>query len=254
MSRPRGTVDERRPGVWRLRAEGPPDPLTGQRLRATRTAYVSGKRQAQRELVKLLTEIGTRPRTGTTKAKTVADACDAWLTMFDALVAAGKKSPASAKRFHEVIDWYVLPAMGAKTLRDLTTEQINALYLCLLTKGKPVRDVTADRHGQIRAPRPLAAATVQKTHVALSLALAYAVKLGWLDIESRGEGGATAERHRGPADYRSGDRGGSGSAFGGGAHRPGVGVLHPPVGVARRPSRRDSRRFVGPRSTSIPAP
>ncbi len=181
MSRPRGTVDQRRPGAWRPRAEGPADPVTGQRQRATKTVYVSGKRQAQQELVKLLGELGTKRRAGRTKAKTVADGCDAWLTMFDALVAAGKKSPASSRRFHQVVDCYILPIIGTKPLRDVTTEQINALYLRLLTKGKPDRAVEARPQGQIRPPRPLAAATVQKTHVAFSLALGYAVKLGWLD-------------------------------------------------------------------------
>ena len=182
MGRPRGTVDERRPGVWRVRAEGPPDPITGQRQRRTRTVYVTGKRRAQQELAKLLTEMSAKPRRGSTKAKTVAEACDSWLTVFDTLAAAGKKSPASAKRFREVIEWYVLPTLGTKTLRDLSTESINALYLHLLTTGKPARPAGARPKGRVLPPRPLAAATVQKTHVALSLALTHAVKLGWLDV------------------------------------------------------------------------
>jgi len=182
MGRPRGTVGERRPGVWRLRAEGAPDPVTGERQRATRTVYLKGKREAQQELAKLLIELGGKPRPAATRAKSVADACDAWLTVFNALVAAGKKSPASGKRFREVIEWYVVPALGDRSLRDLTTEDINGLYLHLLTKGKPVRSVEAKNHGSIRPPRPLAAATVQKTHAALSLALDYAVGLGWLGV------------------------------------------------------------------------
>ncbi len=181
MGRPRGSVDERRPGVWRVRAESAPDPVTGQRQRFTRTVRVNGKRQAQHELAKLFTELGPRPRPVGTRHKTVADTCDAWLTMFNALVAAGKKSPASAARFRQVLECYVLPVLGPTSLRDLATEHINGLYLHLLTKGKPDRGVGAKRHGQIRPPRPLAAATVQKTHVALSLALDHAITLGWLD-------------------------------------------------------------------------
>src|SRR5215471_16495554 len=77
MGRARGTVDERRTGVWRLRADAPPDPLTGQRRRVTKTVYVNGKRQAQQELAKLLTELGVRPKRGGTRAKNVADACTA---------------------------------------------------------------------------------------------------------------------------------------------------------------------------------
>ena len=181
MGRARGTVDERQPGVWRLRGEAPPDPLTGQRRRVTRTVYVSGKRQAQRELAKLLTELGTTPLRGSTRAKTVAEACDAWLLVFEALVAAGKKSPASALRFRQVIEWYVLPTIGHITLRDLTTQHINSLYVQLLTQGKPERLTEAKKHGQINPPRPLAAATVQKTHVALSRARSHAMTLDWLD-------------------------------------------------------------------------
>jgi integrase len=109
-------------------------------------------------------------------------ACDSWLTVFDTLAAAGKKSPASARRFREVIEWYVLPTLGTKTLRDLSTESINALYQHLLTTGKPARPAGARPKGRVLPPRPLAAATVQKTHVALSLAMTHAVKLGWLDV------------------------------------------------------------------------
>jgi integrase len=167
--------------VWRLRADAPPDPLTGQRRRVTKTVYVNGKRQAQQELAKLLTELGVRPKRGGTRAKTVADACTAWLTVFDALVAAGKKSPASGLRFREVIESYVDPTIGEVSLRDLTTEHINALYLQLLTNDKPQRAVEARKHGRINPPRPLAAATVQKTHVALSRALDHAINLDWLD-------------------------------------------------------------------------
>jgi len=37
--------------------------------------------------------------------------------MFHPAVAAGKKSPAS-EGFREVIDWYVIPALGDRSLRD----------------------------------------------------------------------------------------------------------------------------------------
>jgi integrase len=164
-----------------VRAEAPPDPLTGQRRRVTKTVYVNGKRQAQQELAKLLTELGVRPKRGGTRAKTVGDACTAWLTVFDALVAAGKKSPASGLRFREVIESYIVPTVGDISLRDLTTEHINALYLHLLTQGKPLRGIEPRKHGKVNPPRPLAAATVQKTHVSLSRALDHAISLDWLD-------------------------------------------------------------------------
>jgi hypothetical protein len=121
-------VDERRPGVWRLRVEGPADPLTGQRQRVSRTVYVQEKRQAQKELAKLLADKTAKPRRASKRAKTVADACESWLNMFDTLAATGKKSPATAKRFRDVIDWYVLPTLGSRMLRSLSTESINALY------------------------------------------------------------------------------------------------------------------------------
>jgi len=76
----------------------------------------------------------------------------------------------------------MIPALGARSLRDVSTEDINGLYLHLLTMGKPVRAVEANNRGSIRPPRPLAAATVQKTQVALALALDHAVTLGWLAV------------------------------------------------------------------------
>ena len=96
-------------------------------------------------------------------------------------MAAGKKSPASALRFRPVIEWYVLPTMGHISLRDLTTRHINSLYVQLLTQGKPNRPTEPKKRRQINAPLPLAAATVQKTHVALSRALGHAMTLDWLD-------------------------------------------------------------------------
>jgi hypothetical protein len=153
----------------------------GERRRVTKTVYLSGKRQAQQELAKLLIELGMRPKRGGTRTKTVADACTAWLTVFDALVAAGNKSPASGLRFRQVVETYIVPLVGQISLRDLTTEHINALYLQLLTEGKPLRGIEPKKHGKINPPRPLAAATVQKTHVALSRALDHAVTLDWLD-------------------------------------------------------------------------
>jgi hypothetical protein len=83
--------------------------------------------------------------------------------------------------FRQVIEWLVLPTIGHISLRDLTTQHINSLYVQLLTQGKPARPTEAKKHGQIKPPRPLAAATVQKTHVALSRALSHAVTLDWLD-------------------------------------------------------------------------
>jgi hypothetical protein len=112
MGRPRGTVQERRSGVWRPRAEGAPDPVTGERQRVTRTVYLEGKRDAQQERTKLLSELGRKPRSTATRTKSVADARDAWLTVFNALVAAGKKCIPLAPSVNRITDWKV-PALGS---------------------------------------------------------------------------------------------------------------------------------------------
>ena len=59
------------------RRRGAPDPVTGERQRSTRSVSVKGKREAQQELGKLLTELGRQPRHPGTRARSVADACDA---------------------------------------------------------------------------------------------------------------------------------------------------------------------------------
>ena len=97
------------------------------------TVYVNGKRQAQQELAKLLTELGVRPKRGGTRAKTVADACTAWLTVFDALVAAsttaknyGESGFMAKTRAEE------LPAKGynvtiTQDLKDVTSDILNGI-------------------------------------------------------------------------------------------------------------------------------
>src|ERR1700722_16437115 len=99
MGRTRGTVEERRPGVWRLRGEGsarpdyrPAPAPHSHRLRDGEATGAAGVSKApHRDDGE--TAAGEHP------SQTVADACDSWLTVFDTLAAAGRKSPASAKCF-----------------------------------------------------------------------------------------------------------------------------------------------------------
>ena len=72
-----GTMRERSPGHWELRAFAGPDPVTGKPRQATRT-FVGGERAAAKELSALVTEVenGKFKRT----SATVGQLLDKWLS------------------------------------------------------------------------------------------------------------------------------------------------------------------------------
>src|SRR5205085_2546971 len=72
----RGSIRERSPGSWQLRAFEGTDPLTGKKL--YRTKYVRGtKREAQKQLALLVTEVNAG--VVAPAAKSVAVLLDAWI-------------------------------------------------------------------------------------------------------------------------------------------------------------------------------
>ena len=72
----KGSMREKRPGYWELRAFAGADPLTGQKRYRTRT-FRGTKRQASSALAVLVTEVDG----GVVEPKkcTVAELLDAWL-------------------------------------------------------------------------------------------------------------------------------------------------------------------------------
>lgn len=147
-----GTMREKRPGVWELRAFLGRDER-GRPVQISRTVY-GGKREAKKRLADLDAEANAgkhgKPDTaGVTVAGLLA-------RHFDNLDRLGR-SPKTVDNYRGYADRIILPAIGAKRVRDLTALDLDRLYGRLAAAGK----------------KP---ASIRMVHAILSGALAQAVK------------------------------------------------------------------------------
>lgn len=156
----RGSMRQRSEGSWELRVFLGREPLTGRRQYVTKTVRGT-KREAQRALAALVA--GPAP-TGPVAALTAGQMLERWFEH-----AEGRLSPSTAAHTRVVLDAHLLPHIGDTPLRKLTTAKIDALYGLLSERGG-------------RGGRPLAPATVRRTHNVLHRALGQAVRWGWLTV------------------------------------------------------------------------
>jgi len=186
----RGYIEERKDrgrGVYRLRVDAGVDPVTGRRRQPSRTIRVTGpkpRQQAEQKLREFLAEVDSgQHRSTPTADMTVDQAVENWFASFQAKVAAGEKSPGTARKYRGVIDAYIAPRLGTLPLRDVTPEVLDRFYETLLTSGRtghgrrePGGTVVATH----RAGGPLAASTVRNVHTVVRLVCARAVRYGWV--------------------------------------------------------------------------
>jgi integrase len=156
----RGSMRQRSEGSWELRVFVGRDPLTGRRQYFTKTVR-GGKREAQRALAALVA--GPAP-VGPAAAMTAGQMLEQWFEH-----AEGQLSPSTADHTRTVLDAHLLPHIGETPLRQLSTAKIDALYRLLSERGG-------------RGGKPLAPATVRRTHNVLHRALVQAVRWGWVSI------------------------------------------------------------------------
>ena len=150
--RPRGTIQQRSPGSYRLRYDIGHD-ASGKRLRATTT--VRGTRKdAERELTKLLRAVDTNEHVDATRM-TVGQWLDHWLES-----ARTEISPKTHESYAEIVRCYLKPTLGSIRLDKLTPSNIQAV-----SNGWTLRD-----------GRPMSQATRRYIHVILKAALKRAVE------------------------------------------------------------------------------
>ncbi|MGO8873688.1 MAG: tyrosine-type recombinase/integrase [Acidimicrobiales bacterium] len=153
-SRP-GTMRERSPGHWELRAFAGRDPITGKPKQATRT-FVGGERAAAKALGALVADVDAGKFKPTTA--TVGQLLDQWLE-------AGRTSqrPRTLQENERKIEKRIRPALGDVRLSKLDAALLDSTYRAWLDDG-------------------LSPATVHKYHCILSAALRQAVKWGYIDV------------------------------------------------------------------------
>jgi integrase len=119
--RPRGTIKSRSAGSYRLRYSLGRDPVTGRRKFAS-TTIRGTRKQAEKELVRLLRTVDTGEHVDPTKA-TIGEWLRLWLNAVRVEV-----SPKTHERYAEIVRCYLLPAFGNIQLQRLTPSDIQRGY------------------------------------------------------------------------------------------------------------------------------
>ncbi len=150
----RGSIREKRPGIWEIMVELPPDPVSGKRRR--KWATVSGsKRKAQFELQKML--VGAKDAKARASSASVEHVINEWFGL-----ARQNLTAQTAQSYETRIRTQILPELGAIPVDELSPLHIETLCRSLLDRG-------------------LAPAGVRFTYAILRRALNQAVKWGWLE-------------------------------------------------------------------------
>jgi integrase len=156
--RPTGHIRERSPGSWELRYSLGRDPATGKRRIATATVR-GGRRDAEKEMRRLLRTIDTGEHVDPTRM-TVGQWLMTWLASVRDEV-----SPKTYERYAEIVQHFLVPAIGNLELVKLTPSHIQTAYSALASGGR--RD---------HKPGGLAPQTRRHIHRILNSALARAVE------------------------------------------------------------------------------
>lgn len=149
----------KRGDAWELRAYAGIDPVTKRHKYVTRT-FRGGKREAEQELARLVTEVSGGG--GTTTDTTVGALLDEWMRL-----ARKELSPATVRGYDWIIGTYIRPTLADVPLSKLRTAQLDRFYLKLREEG--------GRGGAALSP-----ATVRQVHAILRRALQQGIRWGWI--------------------------------------------------------------------------
>jgi integrase len=161
----KGHLTQRSPGSWTIWIDLGTDPGTKKRKQKTLTVKTASKREAQKELNRILHEMQTGMFVEPTKL-TVGDYLQRWLN--DA--ARATTSNKTFERYEQIVRVSLVPALGHIKLDKLTALQIQSFYRQSLEDG-------ARKDGRAGGLSPT---TVRQYHAVLRRALQQAVKWGFL--------------------------------------------------------------------------
>lgn len=145
----------RKGNAWQVVVETAPDPLTGKRRRAYRTAKT--EKAAHRLRAQMIAE-GQQAH----DSRTVVELMDAWLTHI-----CPDLSPSTLIGYRGKIDGYIIPLIGTRKLEQVTPAVLDEVYARLREKGG------ADG-------KPLSARTVRHVHAILRAGFAQALRWDWV--------------------------------------------------------------------------
>ncbi len=151
----RGSIRVKKPGTWELVVDIGRDPLTRRRRQRSRTFHGT-KREAERELRRLVTSVEDGRLTGTDVV--VADLLGRWLEL-----ASDQLSPTTIREYRRLVEKRIGPAIGSVPLTKLTTAQLDEFYQALTKQAG------------------LAPASVRQIHSIIRRGLRQGVKWGWIE-------------------------------------------------------------------------
>jgi integrase len=148
-----GTMRERSPGHWQLRAFIGRDPITRRKRQVQRT-FQGTKRDAEKALAALVTEV-SRGKVDNTRA-TVGELLNAWLDHIKPI-----RHPKTVHEASKSIELRLRPALGHIRLDKLSPADLDRWYGQWLSQG-------------------LSTSTVRRLHAVLSAALHTGERWGWI--------------------------------------------------------------------------
>ncbi|MGC9156216.1 MAG: tyrosine-type recombinase/integrase [Ferrimicrobium sp.] len=153
----RGSLREKKPGVWELMVELPRDPASGKRRREWATVKGT-KRKAQYELQQMLVKVQD---SSTSLAASSDVSTEQVVNEWFGITREGL-SPTTVQGYEWRIRLHILPAIGSIPAHKLRALDLDHLYRSLIAQGK-------------------APATIRQTHAIIRGALNQAMKWGWVE-------------------------------------------------------------------------
>ena len=150
----KGSLRERRPGVWELIVQLPRDASTPRGKQLSRTVRGT-KREAQRALAALVTEVSTRKISSATMP--LAELFDRWLEHVSEQL-----SPTTVREYRRLVKQLISPDLGKLPVRRVSTQRLDTYY------------------GILTRERGLSPASVRHVHAVMRGALGQAVRWGWI--------------------------------------------------------------------------
>jgi integrase len=160
----RGHLEGRGRNVWRLKVFLGRDPSSGRQQYLTKTVHGT-KRDAESELNQLLAEVGRGAHSASAGAGgTVAELAARFLELNG-----DRLSPTTLRGYRQILDRYVLPALGSRKVRTLRPAELDEFYAGLLRSGGA-------------GGRALSAQSVHHVHALLRRLLNQASKWAWCAV------------------------------------------------------------------------
>ena len=157
-----GNIRKRKDGRWEGRYTASYDPETGKRI----IKNVLGKTQAE---VKEKLAQAQQESAGLDVTRSEDYTVATWLRSWYELYAKPNVRPATADRYHLIIETYTIPHIGKIKLKKLTSRDLQKLYKDLMEKGRVQKRSGKGNPG-------LSSTTVRSVHLTLHCAFERAVK------------------------------------------------------------------------------